>query len=140
MIHQGTEGGSGGTSNGGKGLAKDVDIILLAGGLGQSSYLRDRVEMSLEDEQSSDAPTPRVRTMSNPQLCVSKGLLENRLFEIFRAQKCNANYGVLQDKALKLWKPLHLVAKAANQYRNIGGKRYMRQVEWLVEKVTFSSF
>ncbi|KAF2996329.1 hypothetical protein E8E14_002810 [Neopestalotiopsis sp. 37M] len=134
MIHQGMKGAPGSGSHGGKGLVKDVDIILLAGGLGQSSYLRDRIQLSLEDEQNPGASTPFVRTTRESQLCVSKGLLENRRFERFRARKCNANYGVLQDKALKLWKPLDLVATVANQYRDIGGKRYMRQVEWLVEK------
>lgn len=91
--------------------------------------------MSLSDKQNPNAFQPLVRTLVEPQSCVCRGLLENRLFEMFRARKCNANYGVLQDKALTLWKPMHLVAKVANQYRDIGGKRYMRRVEWLVEEV-----
>jgi hypothetical protein len=135
VIHQATDGGAGIASHGSRNMAKDVDIVLLAGGLGQSSYLKDKVKMSFTNKQDSNAFQPLVRALEEPQLCVCKGLLENKLFEMFRARKCNANYGVLQDKALKLWKPMHLVAKVANQCRDIGGKRYMQRVEWLVEMV-----
>ncbi|KAK8026502.1 Hsp70 family chaperone [Apiospora marii] len=74
----------------------DVDIILLSGGLGQSRYLKHRVEQALEKDQDAGTQPPRVVTMDEPQLCVCKGLLYNRKREIFRGQRCNGNYGILQ--------------------------------------------
>ncbi|KAK8115582.1 HSP70 family protein [Apiospora sp. TS-2023a] len=114
--------------------ASDIDIILLSGGLGQSKYLKHRVEQALEKDQDVGTQTPRVVTMDEPRLSVCKGLLHNRMGEIFMAQKCNGNYGILQLTKFNTLNPRHYVAKVANQTTKLGNKTFVNDMKWLVMK------
>lgn len=117
--------------------AADVDLILLSGGLGSSEYIKYKIEESLANGPGAGTgvSTPRVHTLTHPQMCVCRGLLENRLLGIWRAASCNGSYGILQRKPYKSWKPSHRLAKHGNHLHNSEGKRYVEQVCWLVKKV-----
>lgn len=115
----------------------DVDVILLSGGLGSSEYIKYKIEEFLANDigTGSGASIPRVHTLSRPQMCVCRGLIENRVLGIWRAAKCNGSYGILQRKPYKSWKPRHQLAKHANHLHDIEGRRYVEQVTWLIKKV-----
>lgn len=115
--------------------ASDIDIILLSGGLGQSQYLKHRVEDALEKNQDVGTQTPRVVIIDEPQLCVCKGLLHNRMREIFMTQKCNGNYGILQLTKFSRFNLRHRIAKVANQTTTLGNKTFVNDMNWLVIKV-----
>lgn len=74
-----------------RGASSGIDIILLSGGLGQSAYLKYRVEQDLAADQSHGAKVARVIVAPDSQLCVSRGPVHNRMWELFSAQKCNGN-------------------------------------------------
>lgn len=113
----------------------DVDIILLSGGLGQSPYVKRRVEQALGKIQGIGTQTPKVAKVDEPQLSVCLGLLHNRMREIFSAQKCNGNYGILQLTKFNKLNPGHHIAKMANQTTKLGGKTFVNDVKWLIKKV-----
>ncbi|KAK6837936.1 hypothetical protein PG987_006217 [Apiospora arundinis] len=111
-----------------------IDIILLSGGVGQSPYLKHRVEEALVKDQDVSTQTPRVVTMAKPQLSVCRGLLYNRMGEIFMTQKCNGNYGILQLTKFNRLNVRHYFAKGANQTTRVGDRTFVNDVEWLVKK------
>lgn len=117
--------------------ATDINLVLLSGGLGSSAYIKYKIEEFLANgpETGSGASVPKVHTLTRPQMCVCRGLLENRVLGIWRAARCNGSYGILQRKPYKLWKPRHFLAKHGNHLHNSEGRRYVEQVSWLVKKV-----
>lgn len=118
-----------------RGASSDIDIILLSGGLGTSPYLKHRVEQDLAADPSRGAKVPRVVVAPHPQLGVSRGLVHNRMWKLFSAQKCNGNYGILQLTKFKPWSRKHIFARLANQISRVGDKTFVNEIKWLIEKV-----
>ncbi|GKT52234.1 uncharacterized protein ColSpa_12415 [Colletotrichum spaethianum] len=112
----------------------DVSVILMSGGLGRSEYITQRITEYLSYQEDTLGPVPEVRIIGEPQLCVCKGLLKNRLYTIFRTQRCNGNYGILEYKPYKKFYPTHFIANQANHVKKIGGSRYKEEVKWLIQK------
>ncbi|WQF90242.1 hypothetical protein CDEST_15256 [Colletotrichum destructivum] len=114
----------------------DVSVILMSGGLGRSEYITQRISEYLAQQEDTLGPAPEVRIIDEPQLCVCKGLLKNRLYTIFRTQKCNGNYGILEYKPYKKFYLTHFLANQGNHVKEIGGNRYKEEVKWLIQKVS----
>lgn len=127
-------GNSHGSSKFSSNIANDVSVILMSGGLGQSKYITQRIRESLSYQDDMFDQTPEVRIIAEPQLCVCKGLLKNRLHVIFRTQKCNANYGILEYKPYKMFSMTSFIASQGNHVRDIGGSKYTEGVRWLIRK------
>lgn len=114
----------------------DVDVILLSGGLGSSEYIKYKIEESLVDGRNGEtASVPKVCTISEPQNCICRGLLEDRIFGLWRAGKSNGSYGILQKERYTRWKWRHFIAKLRKQVVGYGNQRYVEQVTWLICKV-----
>jgi hypothetical protein len=128
LTHRGDDKGSRNT---------DIDVILLSGGLGSSEYIKSKVEEYLKNEfdDGTTSTVPKVHVVTEPQMCICRGLLENRLLEIWRAGKNNGSYGVVQSRRYSRLNPLHLIAKLGNHVYSRGGNRYIKQVRWLIFKV-----
>ncbi|WYZ36263.1 hypothetical protein EsH8_XII_000013 [Colletotrichum jinshuiense] len=114
----------------------DVSVILMSGGLGRSEYITQRISEYLSQQDDTLGPAPEVRIIDEPQLCVCKGLLKNRLYTIFRTQKCNGNYGILEYKPYKKFYLTHFLANQGNHVKEIGGIKYKEEVKWLIQKVS----
>ncbi|KAF6829097.1 hypothetical protein CPLU01_08110 [Colletotrichum plurivorum] len=125
-------GNSHGGSRSSNNATDDISVILMSGGLGRSEYITQRITKYLSSQQ--DTFVPEVRIVDDPQLCVCKGLLKNSLYSIFRTQKCNGNYGILEYNPYKRFSLKHMVAKGGNHVKEIGGSRYVEEVKWLVHK------
>lgn len=137
LLHRGDIQGSGSST------AADVNLILLSGGLGSSPYIKYKIEEFLANSPGvgSGASVPKVHTLTYPQMCVCRGLIEDRALKIWRAARCNGSYGILQKKPYKSWKLKHFLAKYGNHVQTNQGGRYVEQVKWLVKKVRmFPSF
>lgn len=117
--------------------AEDINLIILSGGLGSSEYIKDKIEEHLANRPAAENRTaiPKVQTLSHPQMCVCRGLIENRVLGIWRASKCNGSYGILQRVPYKRLNPRHQLAKYSNHLHKTEGKRYVEQISWLVKKV-----
>jgi hypothetical protein len=128
LLHRGDDKGS---------RTTDVDVILLSGGLGSSEYVKCKIEEYLLSElnDGTTVSLPKVHIVTEPQMCICRGLLENRLLAIWRAAKSNGSYGILLRKPYKRLKPRHFLAKLGNHVYIRGGNRYVEQVTWLTIKV-----
>lgn len=117
--------------------AEDINLIILSGGLGSSEYIKEKIEEYLANRPAAENGTaiPKVQTLSHPQMCVCRGLIENRVLGIWRASKCNGSYGILQRVPYKRLNPRHQLAKYSNHLHKTEGKRYVEQISWLVKKV-----
>lgn len=138
LLHRGD--GSDATGGSSSALA-DVDVILLSGGLGSSEYVKAKIHDSLSaGPEGMAAHMPQVHTLTEPQMCVCRGLLENRKFSIWRAGKCNGSYGILQREPYRPWglrstTSTHWKARVSGLVKNHEGNRYIEDVKWLIKKV-----
>ncbi|KAK1990648.1 hypothetical protein LX36DRAFT_716614 [Colletotrichum falcatum] len=112
----------------------DVSVILMSGGLSQSDYITQRIAEYLSTQVDTFGPAPEVRTITDPQLCVCRGLLTDSLYSIFRTQKCNGNYGILDYIPYRSYKISHRIAKRGNHVKEMGGTRYVEEIKWLIQK------
>lgn len=125
-----------GSENSSKHASTDVNVILLSGGLGSSEYIKYKIGESLRGGlDETTASVPEIHTLTEPQKCICRGLLEDRLLGIWRAGKCNGSYGILQRQPYRRINPKHFIAKLGNHLIGHGDKRYVEQVAWLIRKV-----
>lgn len=114
----------------------DIDVILLSGGLGSSDYIKYKIEESLRDGVNGvTASMPKVCTLTEPQNCICRGLLEDRMLGLWRAGKCNGSYGLLEKEPYRRTKPKHMLARLSKHLSVNGDKKFVEQVKWLIRKV-----
>lgn len=114
----------------------DIDVILLSGGLGSSEYVKHKIEESLIDAQNGASTSiPKIFTLTEPQKCICRGLLEDRTLGIWRAGKSNGSYGLLEKQRYRRMKPKHMFAKFSKHIVGTGDKKFVEHVKWLIRKV-----
>lgn len=117
--------------------------MYFSGGLGGSSYLIKLMEK--EYKGSGTLYGARIHASSDPQLCVCKGLVMNRL-ERLRSGSCTfsklcarTSLGILKYEKLRLLKASHRRAKRENDGHNVSKQQIITAVDWVVLKVSESA-
>lgn len=113
--------------------------MILSGGLGSSTYVRDRLQQDLLTTRHPSAPRVQIIQAPDPQLVVVKGLLLDRMqrldtgnMSVLVTRKARASYGVLCKT--KYNPAIHFNEDL--QKDAIDGEMYaMGQIDWLIKKV-----
>ena len=117
--------------------------MILSGGLGSSTYVRDRLQQDLLAQSHPSAARIRIIQAPDPQLVVVKGLLLDRMqrlntgnTSVLLSRKARASYGVLCK--VKYNAAIHFNEDL--QKDAIDGEMYaMGQIDWLIKKVSMVS-
>lgn len=124
-------------------LLKTKNHVYFSGGLGGSSYLIKL--MTKEYKGSGILGSARIHASSDPQLCVCKGLVMNRLDRL-RSGSCTfsklcarTSLGILKNEKFSLLKGSHRKAKRKNDGKNVSKQQTITAVDWVVLKVSESA-
>lgn len=98
--------------------------------------------MKKEYKVSGALDSAKIHASSDPQLCVCKGLVMNRL-ERLRSGSCTfsklcarTSLGILKNEKLSLLKASHRREKRENDGRNVSKQQTITAVDWVVLKVS----
>lgn len=101
--------------------------------------------MKREYKVSGTLDSAQIHASSDPQLCVCKGLVMNRL-ERLRSGSCTfsklcarTSLGIVKNEKLSLLKASHRRAKRENDGRNVSKPQTITAVDWVVLKVSESA-
>ncbi|KAL8953632.1 MAG: hypothetical protein Q9222_000518 [Ikaeria aurantiellina] len=117
-----------------------VNHIVLAGGLGHSAYVQDRLRARfLNGGGHSNAASIQVRVAPDPQLAVCKGLVGDRLRRlkvgkpVLKYRCCRASYGTICKELYNKDNPSHIGRPTTKDLMN--GKLYVTQsIAWFIKK------
>ncbi|KAL8801041.1 MAG: hypothetical protein Q9182_004733 [Xanthomendoza sp. 2 TL-2023] len=115
--------------------------LILAGGLGHSPYVQDRLRARFMDGGGNpNAKNIQVRIAPDPQLAVCKGLVGDRLRKlkagksVLKWRCCRASYGTICKELYNKDNPQHIGRLTDKDTRN--GKLYVTQsIAWFIKKV-----
>ncbi|CAO1605257.1 hypothetical protein XANCAGTX0491_008779 [Xanthoria calcicola] len=119
---------------------QQVNHLILAGGLGHSPYVQNRLRARfLRGGGHSNAANIQVRVAPDPQLAVCKGLVGDRLRRLKAGQPvlkyrcCRASYGTICKELYNKDNPLH---RGRSMYKDpMNGKVYVTQsIAWFIKK------
>ncbi|KAI4276552.1 MAG: hypothetical protein L6R38_005639 [Xanthoria sp. 2 TBL-2021] len=119
---------------------QQVNHLILAGGLGHSPYVQDRLRARfLKGGGHSNAANIQVRVAPDPQLAVCKGLVGDRLRRlkvgkpVLMYRCCRASYGTICKELYNKKNPLH---NGRSMYKDpMNGKLYVTQsIAWFIKK------
>ena len=121
------------------GPAKQVQYLVLSGGLGSSVYLKDKLIKRYVNKTAQYPNTKDLKIIAaeEPQLAVVQGLVINQVERlkvgraVLKSRTCRASYGVLCEKEYD--KSKHLGMKVATD--ELDGKLYaINLIHWFVRK------
>lgn len=115
--------------------------LILAGGLGHSPYVQDRLRARfLRGGGHPNAANIQVRVAPDPQLAVCKGLVGDRIRRlkvgkpVLKWRCCRASYGTICKEVYDPSNPVHIGRPTVKDLMN--GKLYVTQsIAWFVKKV-----
>ena len=123
--------------------SKQVDYLVLSGGLGSSRYIQDRiteryVNSRSYDQRHTNAKHLKIYQADNPQTAVVQGLVLNQAQQydsgsgVLQSRTSPASYGVLR---IELWnEDKHFGMKKV--YEELDGQEYaVDLIHWFVKKV-----
>ncbi|KAL8837217.1 MAG: hypothetical protein Q9176_005848 [Flavoplaca citrina] len=119
---------------------QQVNHLILAGGLGHSPYVQDRLRSQyLKGGGHFNATNIQVRVAPDPQLAVCKGLVGDRLRRlqvgkpVLNYRCCRSSYGTICKELYNTNNPRH---KNRSMYKDpMNGKLYVTQsIAWFVRK------
>ncbi|KAL8705963.1 MAG: hypothetical protein Q9201_000957 [Fulgogasparrea decipioides] len=120
---------------------QQVNHLILAGGLGHSHYVQDRLRTRFVNGGSHpNATNIQVRVAPDPQLAVCKGLVGDRLRRlkvgksVLKWRCCRASYGTICKELYNKDNPQHVGRPTMKDPQN--GKLYvMESIAWFIKKV-----
>ncbi|KAI2777444.1 hypothetical protein F4815DRAFT_502454 [Daldinia loculata] len=120
---------------------KRVDHIILSGGLGSSPYVQRQLQARFR-KQSSYLQNASFHLSSKPQLCVSQGLVYERVRSLYNGSStftklCSQDsFGIMTRVEYESWKLSHRLAKKQNgvERNQLDGGRLVKRVDWLIRK------
>ncbi|KAL8731719.1 MAG: hypothetical protein Q9181_004200 [Wetmoreana brouardii] len=120
---------------------QQVNHLILAGGLGHSQYVQDRLRARFVNGGSHpNATNIQVRVAPDPQLAVCKGLVGDRLRRlkigksVLKWRCCRASYGTICKELYNKDNPQHVGRPTLKDPQN--GKLYvMQSIAWFIKKV-----
>ncbi|KAL8693159.1 MAG: hypothetical protein Q9224_003805 [Gallowayella concinna] len=119
---------------------QQVNHLVLAGGLGHSPYVQDRLRAHFVDGGGNpNARNVQVRIAPDPQLAVCKGLVGDRLRRlkagkpVLKWRCCRASYGTICKELYNKDNPQHI---GRSMYKDpLNGKLYVTQsIAWFIKK------
>ncbi|KAL9606461.1 MAG: hypothetical protein Q9179_000377 [Wetmoreana sp. 5 TL-2023] len=119
---------------------QQVNHLILAGGLGHSHYVQDRLRTRFVNGGSHpNATNIQVRVAPDPQLAVCKGLVGDRLRRlkvgksVLKWRCCRASYGTICKELYNKDNPQHVGRPTMKDPQN--GKLYvMESIAWFIKK------
>ncbi|KAL8901352.1 MAG: hypothetical protein Q9207_005247 [Kuettlingeria erythrocarpa] len=120
---------------------QQVNHLILAGGLGHSPYVQDRLRARfVRGGGHPNATNIQVRVAPDPQLAVCKGLVGDRLRRlkagkpVLKWRCCRASYGTICKEIYDSSNPMHIGRPTVKDAMN--GKLYVTQsIAWFIKKV-----
>lgn len=114
--------------------------LILSGGLGSSTYVRDCIQNDLEVNLHPNATNIKIISATDPQLVVVKGLLLDRLQKldsglkpVLVTRKARASYGMMCK--MRYNPAIHFREELKKD--PLDGEMYaMSQIDWLIKKVS----
>ncbi|EWZ92921.1 hypothetical protein FOWG_05873 [Fusarium oxysporum f. sp. lycopersici MN25] len=122
-----------------KGLSKQVEYVILSGGLGSSAYVREVLQEHLTKLQHPNARNLLVIPSQDPQLVVARGVLENKRQRMESGNKsvlstwiARASYGVIVQE---IYMPAqHFDEEIRQDPWDPSVKWATNQIQWLIKK------
>ncbi|KAF5595893.1 hsp70 [Fusarium pseudoanthophilum] len=122
-----------------KGLSKQVEYVILSGGLGSSAYVREVLQEHLTKLQHPNARNILVIPSQDPQLVVARGVLENKRQRMESGNKsvlstwiARASYGVIVQE---VYMPArHFDEEVRQDPWDPSVKWATNQIQWLIKK------
>lgn len=122
-----------------KGLSKQVEYVILSGGLGSSAYVREVLQEHLTKLQHPNARNLLVIPSQDPQLVVARGVLENKRQRMESGNKsvlstwiARASYGVIVQE---VYMPAqHFDEEIRQDPWDPSVKWATNQIQWLIKK------
>ncbi|KAI1410289.1 hypothetical protein F5Y13DRAFT_202433 [Hypoxylon sp. FL1857] len=110
------------------------DLVILSGGLSSSPYVQQELRARFNKYS--------FHVSSQPQLCVCKGLVYERIHSLYNGsstftQLCSQeSFGILRYEEYDPWKSYHRLAKKQNRLQKdpMGGGSVVHCVDWLIKK------